>query len=126
MRSCRFCSFCVKEYLRTKKLEFDFLPHRRHAAHLCLVGSKAVADQITDYSGLDDSNSVCVEVTVAIISSSDQKSWTEDECFFLCELKLKPLSSHLSLEKQCLESTLFLSQGLSPYLHIPGECCADT
>lgn len=109
-------------------MEFDFLPYRRHAAHLCLVGSKAVADQITliTLAWMTATVCVCVEVTVAIISSSDQKSWTEDECFFLCELKLKPLSSHLSLEKQCLESTLFLSQGLSPYLHIPGECCADT
>lgn len=68
-----------------------------------------------------------MEVTVAIISSSDQKSWTEDNFFFSVNSSLR-LSPGISFESGEAVSgkSLFPSWGLNPYFHIPGECCVDT
>lgn len=75
MRPCRFFSFCVKEHLRTR-VGISLLAIQKTCSSSLFGWIPSCSwSNNSDYSGLDGSDRVCVEVTVAIISSSDQKSW---------------------------------------------------
>lgn len=68
---------------------------------------------------------MCVEVTVAVISSSDQKSWTEDNCLFSVNSSLR-LNPGISFESgEAVSGKYFISlsrtQPLPP--HTRGRLC---
>lgn len=80
---------------------------------------------LPDYSGLDYSNRMCVEVTVAIISSSDQKSWTEENCFFSVNSSLR-LNPGISFESgEAVSGKYFISLSRTQTLpsHSRGVLC---